>query len=91
MSDQNQSEAPDAPIKAPGIVGSIASLLGSLKFSLGVVVIIALACIAGTVIPQGEQVSRYLMKNPGPHKGLELMTSLGLTHVFSSWWFAVRL
>jgi len=91
MSDQNQSEAPDAPIKAPGIVGSIASLLGSLKFSLGVVVIIALACIAGTVIPQGEQVSRYLMKNPGPHKGLELMTSLGLTHVFSSWWFAVLL
>ncbi len=91
MSDQNQKEKPGAPVKAPGIAGSIASLLGSLKFSLGVVVIIALACIAGTLIPQGEQVSRYLMKNPGSHKGLELMSSLGLTHVFSSWWFAALL
>lgn len=70
---------------------SILLWLGSLRFALGVVVLIALACIAGTVIPQGEQVGRYLMKNPGPHKGLEMMTAVGLTNVFYSWWFAALL
>jgi ResB-like family len=91
MSEQNQAETPDTIEVGPSAWIIIQSWLGSLKFSLSVVLLIALACIAGTVIPQGEQVSRFLMKNPGPHKGLEFMTSVGLTNVFYSWWFAALL
>lgn len=66
-------------------------MLGSLRFALVVVALIAAACIAGTVIPQGEQVGRYLMTHPGPHPGLNLLIAVGLTNVFHAWWFAVLL
>lgn len=91
MSEQNQTETPDKVETGPSVWAIIQSWLGSLRFSLFVVVLIALACIAGTLIPQGEQVSRFLMKNPGPHAGLEFMMRVGLTNVFYSWWFAALL
>ena len=91
MSEQNQTETPDKAETEPSAWSLIQSWLGSLKFSLFVVMLIALACIAGTLIPQGDQVSRFLMKNPGHHKALEIMTRVGLTNVFYSWWFATLL
>jgi cytochrome c biogenesis protein ResB len=62
-------------------------VLGSLAFALTVVFLLALACIAGTVIPQGSQVENYLAR-PGGHPVLDVLISLGLTNVFYSWWFA---
>ena len=91
MSEENQAEMPNKAETEPSAWSLIQSWLGSLKFSLFVVVLIALACIAGTLIPQGEQVSRFLVKNPGHHKALEFMTRVGLTNVFYSWWFATLL
>lgn len=91
MSEQNQTETPDKVAPGPSVWTFIQSWLGSLRFSLFVVVLIALACIAGTLIPQGEQVGRFLMKNPGPHAGMEFMMRVGLTNVFYSWWFAALL
>ncbi len=64
----------------------ITRFLGSLAFALTVVLLLALACIAGTLIPQGTQVEGYLAQ-PGGHPVLGLLSALGLTRVFYSWWF----
>lgn len=85
---------PESPARAPsagGVVGSILALLSSLKFALSVVVLIALACIAGTVIPQGTQVAAYLERHPDAHGLLHALGLLGLTRVFHTWWFVVLL
>ena len=60
--------------------------LGSLGFALTVVLLLALACIAGTLIPQGAQVESYLAR-PGGHPVISVLSALGLTRVFHSWWF----
>lgn len=65
---------------------ALTRILGSLVFALTVVFLLALACIAGTVIPQGSQVEMYLAK-PGAHPVLGALSALGLTRVFYSWWF----
>jgi len=68
----------------------VTRLLGSLVFALTVVLLLALACIAGTLIPQGSQVESYLAQ-PGAHPVLEVFMALGLTRVFYSWWFIALL
>ncbi|MEI8140667.1 MAG: cytochrome c biogenesis protein ResB [bacterium] len=69
-----------------GVGNPITRLLGSLVFALTVVLLLAMACIAGTLIPQGSQVESYLGR-PGGHQVLEVLSALGLTRVFYSWWF----
>jgi len=64
----------------------VTKVLGSLKFALTVILLLALACIAGTLIPQGAQVEPYLAR-PGGHPVLGMLSALGLTRVFYSWWF----
>jgi len=88
------SKGPDltvAPRGAGGPVKFVLSLLASLRFALAVVVAIALACIAGTLIPQEQQVIQYLERHPDAHRLMEVLTSLGLTRVFYSWWFVALL
>lgn len=70
----------------PATGNPVTRLLGSLAFALTVVLLLALACIAGTLIPQGSQVESYLAQ-PGGHPVLGVLTALGLTRVFYSWWF----
>lgn len=91
MSEQNDRDAMANSANGRQTGGGVLVLLGSLKFALVVVGLIAVACIAGTVIPQGEQVERYLASHPGPHQGLDALAAVGLTHVFYSWWFAALL
>ena len=79
------------PSPAPGAFDFVVSLLASLKFSLSVVVLIALACIAGTVIPQAGQIETYLQRHPDAHGLLRALAALGLTHVFTTWWFLLLL
>jgi hypothetical protein len=70
---------------------NVPALLGSLKFGLTVIALIALACVAGTVIPQGEQAVRYLERHPGAHRLMHVLNVLGLTDVFRSRWFIALL
>ena len=67
------------------------ALLASLKFALVIIVLIALACIAGTLIPQGSQVDAYLEQHPNAHRVMHLLSILGLTRIFSAWWFVLLL
>src|ERR1017187_10620330 len=61
--------------------------LASVKFAVTVVVVIAIACVAGTLIPQGTDVAKCIRQNPDAADRLELFGKLGLTHVFYSLWF----
>lgn len=63
------------------------NLLASVKFAVSVVILIALACIVGTILPQGSDVARFVEKNPAAADRMELFSKLGLTHVFYSKWF----
>src|ERR1043166_320119 len=65
--------------------------LASVKFAVMVVVLIAVACVLGTIIPQGAEVAGYLRKHPAAADRMELFGTLGLTHVYSSWWFLALL
>ena len=62
-------------------------LLASVKFAVAVVAIIAAACIAGTLLPQGTEVAQYLAKHPAATQRMQWLGKLGLTHIFQSWWF----
>ena len=61
--------------------------LASVKFAVGVVVVITAACIVGTLLPQGADVTRYLTQHPEATARMDWIGKLGLTHVFSSLWF----
>lgn len=60
--------------------------LVSMKFALIILVIFALVCIAGSVIPQGNIEAVYKEAYPGTYG---LILAIGLDDVFHSWWFVV--
>ena len=83
---------PTGPGKTTTQVGGpVIGLLSSLTFALPVIVLIALACIAGTVIPQGSQVMPFLERHPDAHRIIHVLAALGLTRVFYTWWFVLLL
>ncbi len=61
--------------------------LVSVSFAVTVIVVVALACVVGTVLPQGPEVGAYVQRHPGATHLMELFDRLGLTNVFSVWWF----
>lgn len=64
----------------------IGGFLFSMKFALIILVLFVLACIGGSVIPQGEIEAVYKEAYPGTWG---LILSAGLDDVFHSWWFIV--
>ncbi|HVM60986.1 MAG TPA: cytochrome c biogenesis protein ResB [Verrucomicrobiae bacterium] len=74
-----------APTKS--FTASLIDRLASVRFAVTVVVIIAIACVAGTLIPQGTDVAKYVARYPDAAGRLDLFGKLGLTHVFYSIWF----
>jgi hypothetical protein len=65
----------------------IVDRLATVKFAVAVVIIIAIACVAGTLIPQGTDVAKYVRQYPDATGRMELFGKLGLTHIFCSVWF----
>lgn len=61
--------------------------LTSVKFALLVVVLLTVACIAGTFLPQDSDVAKYLALHPSAEGRMAVLTKLGLTHVFEAQWF----
>lgn len=86
---QAAQQAPVAPRKSPA--ATVAGWLASVKFAVVVVIIIAAACVVGTLLPQGADVAKYLQQNPAAQGRMDLFRVLGLTHVFYSWWFVALL
>jgi cytochrome c biogenesis protein ResB len=82
----------EAPQEKPttenrGVLTRVAKILASVPFASSVVAAIAVACIVGTLLPQGSQVQQYLGKNPDAKGLMSLLDVAGLTHVYSAWWF----
>lgn len=77
--------------KSPEIKKSFAARvvdgLATVKFAVSVVVVIAMGCVAGTLIPQGTDVTKYIRQYPDAADRMSLFGKLGLTHVFYSLWF----
>lgn len=91
MNEQTEAErqiksaqGPEAPKPAP--MGLVA-VLSSMRFALGLVCAITVACIVATVLPQGSEVAEQLQNNPEAGRWLKRFAAAGLTNVFSSWWF----
>ena len=62
-----------------------------MRWALALLAVIVVACIAGTVMPQGDAVSRYVEQHPSAAGRMKVLTALGLTDVFHCWWFMVML
>ena len=86
---QAAPQAPPQPSKT--WAATVTGWLASVKFAVVVVIIIAAACVIGTLLPQGADVAKYLQQNPSAQGRMDLFRTLGLTHVFYSWWFVALL
>jgi hypothetical protein len=91
MATNDEAEEQGAKGGGRAAVRDVLGVLSSFRFAIIVVALLTLACIAGSVLPQGEQVARYLEVNPGAHGRMQVLAALGLTHVYSSWWFVALL
>jgi len=90
MSEQEKEQRPvemrepKTPTQRPF---RVIELLASMRFAIGLVCAIAVACIIATLLPQGPEVAEHLQKNPDAGRWLKRLAAAGLTTVFSSWWF----
>jgi hypothetical protein len=66
---------------------SVVETLTSVRFAVGIVILLALACVAGTLIPQGPDAARYVEAHPESAPRLALLNAAGLTRVYTAWWF----
>ncbi len=77
--------------------GSVVRTLTSLRFALLVFLLIAFACVVGTLVPQGSlansgsDVAKYVVQHPEAQRSMEIFGKLGVTDVYRSAWFAVLL
>ncbi|MBL7115983.1 MAG: cytochrome c biogenesis protein ResB [Kiritimatiellae bacterium] len=73
--------------KTKSVAARITRVLASVPFASVVVALIAMACIVGTLLPQGQQVQQYLTAHPEREGLMSALDFAGLTHVFSALWF----
>lgn len=90
VSDSGQ--APSGGEAAPrDMMDVVFRFFGSVRLSLPLFFLLAMACVVGTLLPQGSDVAEYVEARPNSAQLMELLTSLGLTHVFTAWWFVALL
>lgn len=87
----SQTEAASSNVKRDGGAWHILGDLASVKLATAIGSVIVLACILGTILPQGQDVQKYLSVNPSSAGLMKFLASLGLTNVFEAWWFIVLL
>ena len=59
--------------------------LGSMRLAIILMALLALACIAGSIFPQGLGLEQYAARYS--ERGAALLVGLGLDDVFHAWWF----
>lgn len=62
-------------------------LFTSMRFGIAIMFILMLACIIGTLLPQGPEVNDYLRAHPDAATRMKWLHTFGFTHIFYSWWF----
>jgi hypothetical protein len=81
----------EAENKNASLVSSGLTLLASVKFAVTVIVIIAAACVVGTILPQGTDAAAYIQDHPAAASRFAFLDRLGITHIFSARWFIALL
>jgi len=71
------------------LVRDAIELLSSMRFAISLLTLICIASVIGTVVKQNEPAANYVNQF-GPFWS-ELFTTVGLTRVYSVWWFLLIL
>jgi cytochrome c biogenesis protein len=71
------------------LLRDIVELVSSMRFSISLLTVICIASTIGTVVKQNEPANNYVNQF-GPFWS-EVYTTLGLTTVYSAWWFLLIL
>lgn len=74
-----------------GILQTVLAALSSAKLAAAVGCLIVIACILGTVVPQGGKVAAFVGAHPGSARLMELFGRVGLTNLYDAWWFVILL
>jgi len=81
----NAREEKTPASRSPRRANPVYTFLTSMKVGVILLLILTAACVLGTMLPQNQPAELYL-KHYGESLG-GLYLRLGLTHLFSSWWF----
>ncbi len=88
-SKKSSGEIPQAVSAEPGFFNIIWDGLRSLKFTIFLLILLAILSILGTTIPQNQPASEYLrFYTPVKYR---LYLALGLLDMYHSWWFITLL
>jgi len=74
-----------------GILQTILVDLSSAKLATAVGSLIVLACVLGTVLPQGGDVEKFVNARPDAASLMRFLSRIGLTNVFEARWFVALL
>ncbi|NJN76481.1 MAG: cytochrome c biogenesis protein, partial [Synechococcaceae cyanobacterium RL_1_2] len=86
------SIAPNSPGKLKLVWKSIIRTIADLKLAIALLITISLCSISGTVIEQGQTLTFYQSNYPEDPAlwgflSWKVLLSLGLNHVYSTWWY----
>ncbi|MGI4813967.1 MAG: cytochrome c biogenesis protein ResB [Janthinobacterium lividum] len=83
------TSAPVGPAGGRGVRRALVELLGSMRFAISMLVVLAIASIIGTVLKQDDPYPNYVNQF-GPFWA-DIFRSLSLYTVYSAWWFMLIL
>ena len=69
------------------ILKKICKFIASMKFAILLLVIVAVACVIGSLVPQGAMFEQY--RGSYPERTAAFILAFHLDDVFHSWWFIV--
>ena len=67
------------------VLKKIGKFIASMKFAIILLVVVAIACVIGSLVPQGEQFSVY--RDSYSERAAAFILAFRLDDVFHSWWF----
>ena len=67
------------------ILKKIYKFIASMKFAIILLIVVAIACVIGSLVPQGEMFDQY--RNAYSERTAAFILAFHLDDVFHSWWF----
>ena len=67
------------------ILKKICKFIASMRFAIILLIVVAIACVAGSLVPQGEQFALY--RDSYSERTAAFILAFHLDDVFHSWWF----
>lgn len=69
------------------ILKKVYKYIASMKFAIILLIVVAIACVIGSLVPQGEQFAQY--RDSYSERTAAFILAFHLDDVFHSWWFIV--